>query len=166
MPSDWTGEIAAPLRLVETRVKAEWIDDFGHVNIAHYLTICDQANWAFWNWVNAPDAMAARDGREYAIVENHVHYLDELTLDEEIYVTTQLIDCDAKRFILFHRVHKAANDAAAATNEAKFLAFNLGSRRAEAWSETVKARLDAISAAHDALGLPAQAGLGVTLAKR
>ncbi|MEL6177686.1 MAG: protein kinase, partial [Myxococcota bacterium] len=65
-------------------LKRQWNDpgiraSINHVNIAHYLTICDLANWAFWNGINVPqDTMEARGGLEYVIVENHVHYLSEL----------------------------------------------------------------------------------------
>ena len=167
MTLNWTGTIAAPLKLFETRVKPEWIDEFNHVNIAHYLTICDQANWNFWNWINAPEGtMGARQGHEYVIVENHVHYIDELPLNEPIYVTTQLLGADDKRYILFHHVYKAVNDTLSATNEVKCLGFNLKERRIETWRPVVKERLDAILTAHAELGRPEQAGLGIALTKR
>ena len=163
-PRPWTGEIAAPLRLFETRVRPEWIDDFGHVNIAHYLTICDHANWAFWNWINAPEGrMGARAGREYVIVENHVRYVDELPLGEPIHVETQLLAFDDKRLILFHRILKTTNGALAATNEAKLLAFNLSARRPECWRAVVAALLGAIAAAHAPLGAPEGAGAAIAL---
>ncbi|GMG81544.1 thioesterase family protein [Paralimibaculum aggregatum] len=165
-PLPWTGEIAAPLRLFETAVRAEWIDDYQHVNIAHYLTICDHANWAFWNWINAPEGtIGARGGHEYIIVENHVHYLDELALGTPIHVTTQLLAHDAKRYILFHRVHRA-DGTLAATNEVKCLAFDLEARRPEAWRAPVAGRLAAIAAAHGGLETPPQAGAGIALKRR
>lgn len=163
----WTGEIASPLRLVDTRVQPEWIDEFNHVNIAHYLTICDQSNWAFWNWINHPESdMEDRAGHEYVIVENHVHYIDELSLDEPIYVTTQLLGADDKRYVLFHHVYKAADGSLSATNEVKCLGFNLETRRIENWRAPVRERLDAILAAHASLGTPEQAGQGIALKKR
>jgi len=167
MALEWNGDIATPLRLYETRVKPEWIDEFNHVNIAHYLTICDQSNWRFWNGINVPEGtMEARAGHEYVIVENHVHYISELSLDESIYVTTQVLGADDKRYILFHRVYKAENDTLSATNEVKCIGFNLNERRIEAWRLPVKERLDAILTAHETLGRPDQAGLGIELKKR
>ena len=154
------------LKLVETRVQPEWIDEFGHVNVSHYITICDQANWAFWNLMNAPVEMADRNGHEYAILENHVNYLNELTLDEPIHVTTQLLSHDDKRLILFHRVIRDADGALAATNEAKFLGFNLNERRAETWRPRVAEKLAATMRAHAELPQPDQAGLGIALKRR
>lgn len=166
-PLPWTGEISSPLCLFEGEVRAEWIDDYGHVNIAHYLTICDHANWAFWNWINAPEGtIEARKGHEYIIVENHVHYLDELALGTPIRVTTQLLAHDAKRYLLFHHVWKSGTGALAATNEVKMVGFNLDARRAGPWREVVTERLSDIAAAHQGLERPAQAGAGIALTRR
>lgn len=166
-PLPWTGDIATPLRLFAGRVRGDWIDEYGHVNIAHYLTICDQSNWAFWNWINGPEGtMETRGGHEYIIVENHIHYLGELALDEPIHVTTQLLGADDKRYVLFHRVYKSDSDSLAATNEAKVLGFDLNARRPEAWRLFVRERLQAIRAAHEGLGVPDQAGQGIALKRR
>ncbi|MEO0993989.1 MAG: thioesterase family protein [Pseudomonadota bacterium] len=166
-PLPWTGEIAVPLRLFATQVRPEWIDEFEHVNIAHYLTICDHANWAFWNWINAPEGTPeTRGGQEYVIVENHVHYLDELALGTPIHVTTQLLGVDAKRLVLFHRVFREGEEHPAATNEVKMLAFDLVARRAGAWRPVVAERLAEILAAHSTFEVPKQAGQGIALSRR
>ncbi len=166
-PLPWTGEIAAPLTLFRTRVRPEWLDEYDHVNTAHYVTICDHANWAFWNWINAPEAtIEARGGQEYVIVETHVHYLDELALDTPIHVTTRLLAHDARRFLLFHEVWKSTSGTRAATNEVKCLAFDLDARRAGSWRPVVARRLGAVSAAHAGLERPVQAGAGIALRNR
>ena len=162
---DWTGRIEAPLRLVENVVKPDWVDEYHHLNMAHYLTICDQANWAFWNWVNHPEqTIEARAGHEYIIVENHVTYTGELAEGAAFAIETQLTDLDDKRFILFHRVLDA-DGGLAATNEVKCLGFNLDSRRPEAWRSSVGQRLGLVRDAHASLGRPAQSGQGIVLKK-
>ncbi|CAN0130801.1 MAG: hypothetical protein CMF72_13630 [Mameliella sp.] len=163
---DWTGDTAAPLVLVRNTVKSDWVDEFHHLNMAHYLTICDQANWAFWNWINAPvQTIEARQGHEYAIVENHVTYTGELAEGDAFSIETQLLDVDAKRLVLFHRVMDADGNLRA-TNEVKFLGFNLNTRRAENWQPQVTDRLAQVLAAHAMLERPVQAGQGITLQKR
>lgn len=163
---DWTGQIAAPLTLVENHVKPDWVDEYGHLNMAHYLTICDQANWAFWNWINAPDqTIEARHGAEYVIVENHVTYGAELAEGDAVTVETRLLEHDPKRAILFHRVLNAAGEECA-TNEVKLLAFDLHARRAMHWGDRVAQRLVDVQTAHQALEKPAQAGQGIALTRR
>ncbi len=163
---DWTGEIAAPCRLVENIVKPEWVDEFQHLNMAHYLTICDQANWAFWNWINAPlQTIAQRAGHEYVIVENHVTYSGELAEGDRFAIETQLTDFDDKRMIIFHRVLDS-DFGLSATNEVKLLGFNLESRRPETWSPLVAERLSLILGRHQDLGRPEQSGQAIALKKR
>jgi YbgC/YbaW family acyl-CoA thioester hydrolase len=162
---DWNGQVAAPLRLVHGAVKREWIDEYGHLNMAHYLTICDEANWAFWNWINAPQQkMEDRHDHEYVIVENHVVYRAELAEGASFAIETQLTDFDDKRYILFHRVLNADGELAA-TNEVKCLGFDLRSRRPEPWRGVVAQRLQRISDTHGGLGRPEQSGAGIALRK-
>jgi len=160
--------MAGPLRLYETRVKPEWIDEFEHVNVAHYITICDQGTWAFWNLMNDGQAMEARGDHEYVVLEAHVHYISELPLGAPIHVTTQLLAHDDKRAVIFHRVWREDPDGPvlSATNEVKLIAFDLGARRIERFAPDVKARLDALAADHSGLPRPEQAGQGVALARR
>lgn len=162
----WTGQIDAPLRLVNGRVKPEWVDDYRHLNMAHYLTICDQATWAFWNWVNAPhQSLETRHGHEYVAVESHIIYANELVEGEAFRIDTQLTDLDEKRFILFSRVLKT-DGTTAATNEVKILAFNLEARRPEAWQGEVSERLKLILTSHAKLGRPGPSGQGIVLKKK
>jgi len=134
--------------------------------MAHYLTICDQATWSFWTWINAPEqTIKARKGHEYVVVESHIIYSGELAEGEAFRIETQLTDLDDKRFILFNRVLHA-DGKLAATNEVKCLSFNLESRRPEAWRHSVRDRLKLILDAHAKLGRPDQSGRGIVLKKR
>jgi acyl-CoA thioester hydrolase len=161
----WTGAVAAPLRLVHGVVKPAWIDEYGHLNMAHYLTICDEANWAFWNWLNAPrQTLDSREGHEYVIVETHVIYGAELVAGAPFAIDTQLTDIDDKRYILFHRV-RDGDDALVATNEVKCLGFDLRSRRPERWGGEVAQRLAHVHAAHAVLGRPEQSGAAISLGR-
>ena len=165
-PHPWTGHVNAPLRLVDGTVRREWIDVYGHLNMAHYLTICDEANWAFWNWINAPEqTMEGRAGHEYVIVETHVVCRAELVEGAAFAIETQLTDHDDKRYILFHRVLNGGGELVA-TNEVKCLGFDLRSRRPEPWRGVVAGRLERIREAHAHLGRPEQSGAGIVLSRR
>ncbi len=158
--------MSEPLRLYETTVQPEWIDEYGHMNVAHYVTVCDQATWAFWHFVNDDRGIEQRDAHEYVVLESHVHYINEVGLGIPVHVTTQLLACDDKRFVLFHRLWKSDDGALSATNEVKALAFNLNARRIESFTPQVQARLGALLQEHRSLPVPEQAGLGITLKQR
>lgn len=155
-----------PFRTFETRIKHEWIDDFGHMNVAHYTTVCDQATWAFWNLVNDGQQLNERESHEYVILESHVHFINEVVEDDPVHVTTQLIGHDDKRFILFHRMWRDTDGALSATNEVKGLAFNLAERRIESFLPEVRDRFADILTVHQTLDAPEQAGLGIALKRR
>ncbi len=154
-----------PLRTLETTIKPEWIDEYGHMNVAHYITVCDQATWAFWELASGGLGMNERDGHEYVILETHVHYQAEVLEGDPVHVTTQLLAHDDKRFILFHKMWRTSDGALSATNEVKGLAFNLGERRIERFEPDVEARLAELLADHSKLGAPEEAGKGIVLKK-
>lgn len=166
-PIAWTGSVETPLVLFRTNVREDWIDVFEHVNTAHYLTIGDHANWAFWNWINGPQGtMESREGHEYVIVQNSVNYLDEIALGTPIHVSTQLLDVDDKRYVLFHQIWKSEGNVLAATNEVKCLGFDLNARRPERWRPVVAERLAQIKQVQAHLDVPAQAGVGINLKRK
>ena len=109
-------------------VKPEWIDEYGHLNMAYYVLVCDMATAAFWDAMNAPVLQEGRDGAEYAVVETHVNYLDEVREGDPLLVTTQLLAADSKRFRLFHSMYHEEKGYLAATNEVMSLGFNLNTR--------------------------------------
>ena len=113
---------------LHTTVKPEWIDEYGHLNMAYYVLICDHATSAFWDRMNDPVPIEERDGAEYAVVETHVNYLDEVHVNAPVIVTTHALASDTKRFRIFHSLWHAEKHYLAATNEVMSLGFNLNSR--------------------------------------
>jgi len=155
-----------PAALYQTAIKPEWIDEYGHMNVAYYVLICDQATYAFWEHVNDSRPLERRGGLEYAVVEAHVNYLRELRLGDPVEVTTQLIGADEKRFRLFHTLRQTAGDFVSATNEVMALGFDLGSRRLAPFAARVQARLQEVLAEHSRLGVPEGAGRGIGMTRR
>ena len=121
-------EIDPRLSLLRRTVKPEWIDEYGHLNMAYYVLVCDLATSAFWDAMNAPRTLEQRDGAEYAVVETHVNYLDEVREGDPLLVTTLLLAADSKRFRLFHCMWHETRGYLAATNEVMSLGFNLNTR--------------------------------------
>lgn len=154
------------LRLAEGLVKEEWVDEFGHMNMAHYVSVCDGATYAFWERLNVPRNLEQRGGAEYAVVESHVNYLSELRSGDRYFITTQLLGADEKRFRLFHALYEADSDALVATNEIMALGFDLARRRLMHFLPEVGERLDEILARHEKLPMPKYAGRSIAEVKR
>ncbi|MDD9851807.1 MAG: thioesterase family protein [Gammaproteobacteria bacterium] len=157
--------MAAPV-LHQTKVAPEWVDEFGHMNMACYLQVCDAATYAFWEWMNDGVALAARGGAEYAVVEAHVNYLREVQLGDALAVSTQLLDADEKRFRLFHVLYAKKEKQIAATNEIMALGFDLGTRRLCEFKKTVREKMRQTLAEHAQLPPPENAGRGITMSRQ
>ncbi len=142
-------------------VRPEWIDEFGHLNMAYYVLICDSATFNFWDIVNGDRKLEDRGGSEYAVVEAHVNYLDEVREGDPLRIATQLLDADAKRFRLFHTMYHAEKGYVAATNEVMALGFNLNERGLEIFKDDVQERLQEILARHSKLERPGNAGRAI-----
>ncbi len=155
-----------PLRLHEGRVEAGWIDEYGHMNMSRYLEACDHATYAFWQRVNDGKPLEERDGGEYAVVETHINYLGELREGEAFFITTQLLDFDAKRFQIFHDLYKSEDGALVATNEVMALGFSLETRGLEPFNDAVMAHLERLRTAHGKLERPKNAGRSIAIKRR
>ncbi|MEM7123006.1 MAG: thioesterase family protein [Pseudomonadota bacterium] len=142
-------------------VRPEWIDEFGHLNMAYYVLICDSATFNFWDIVNGDRKLEDRGGSEYAVVEAHVNYLDEVREGDPLRITTQLLAADAKRFRLFHTMYHAERDYIAATNEVMALGFNLNERGLEIFKDDVQERLQEILDRHGNLERHDNAGRAI-----
>ena len=151
-----------PPRLLETSVRPEWIDYNGHMTDFRYQQVFGDAVDVLFRRVGIDEAYRSA-GHAPFTVEMHVRYLAELRQGDGLYVTTQLIDVDAKRFWLFHRLHRAADHALAATAEHLFVHVDTRVGRAAAFPECLRVKLEAMRASQAGLPRPAEAGRGLAM---
>lgn len=149
-----------PFRL-DSVVKPEWIDEYGHLNMAYYVLLCDYATAAFWDRMNEPVTLEERSGAEYAVVETHVNYMDELRVHAPVVVTTQALAADTKRFHIFHSLSHAEEGYLAATNEVMALGFNLNTRAMMEFLPRARTRLEETVLAHSAIERHVNAGRAI-----
>ena len=134
------------MRNVLTRVRPEWVDHYGHMNLAYYLVAFDMATDALWPSLGLGKAFRARGLGTFA-VESWQGYVREVVLDAPLAAESAVLAFDAKRLILRHRLHHAAEGWLSAENEVLFLCVDLAARRAAAWPEEVLAAFAAASVA-------------------
>ncbi len=157
---------AAPLDLHRETVKADWIYYNGHMNVAYYVLVFDHGTDVFLDHIGLDEAYRSETGGSVFVVEAHVTYESEAHEGEPLRVTTQVLDADGKRLHIFHRMHRADDDAVIATNELMILHVDLSSRRSTALPETILARLRPLAEAHLALPRPPQAGSVIGIRKK
>jgi len=152
-----SGPIDAPLVLHREPVQAAWIDYNGHMNVAYYLLVFDHASDALLALVGLDEDYVRRTGGSVFVVEPHITYSREVALGAPLRVETHLLDCDAKRLHVCHRMFHDGEDYLAATNEIMIVHVDLATRRSAPMPAEAQERARAIAAAH--ADLPRPAGL-------
>ena len=135
-----------PLRVLETRVRPEWIDYNGHMTDSRYLQVFGDATDALFRYAGIDDAYR-RSGRAMYTVETHVVHKAEARALEPLYVTTRILETDDKRVRLLHALHRQRDEALVATAEQVYLHVSAPPGKASAMDTAVRARLAAIQAA-------------------
>jgi acyl-CoA thioester hydrolase len=146
-------------------IRPEWIDYNGHMNVAYYVLVFDNATDVLFEAMDFGSAWRKRSGRSFFAVEAHVRYLAELTLGDDAAVETQILSVDAKRLHYFHTLRHKTTGVAAATMEMLSLHVDLGMRRAVAFAPDDRARIDGFAQAHARLLMPIAAGRAIALRK-
>jgi acyl-CoA thioester hydrolase len=154
-------DMPAPFRSSPARVREEWIDYNGHMNVAYYVLLFDRCvDEAFHTLGLGPDYLRERKA-SFFTVEMHIHYLRELPPGAEVEATLQLLAFDAKRVRAYLELMSRDGGYLAASAEHLFLHIDMTSRRVAPFPEDVLARLARMQAAHAGLPWPARAGRAI-----
>ncbi len=160
-------DLDRPLRLHETRVQPEWVDDNGRMIESRYLQVFGDATEALLRYVGV-DRAHLDAGYGYDTVETHIVHLHEVTAGEPLHLTTRLLAADAERMHLFHEMFRSRDELRLATAEQMLLHVDTRAGRARPAREDIAARLRRIGEAHTRLPPPDLAGrrVGEPLARR
>ena len=111
------------------KIKQEWTDYNGHLNVAYYVHVFDIAADIMLDNFKMGGESAKIDKKSTFVVEMHTHYNQEVKLDEEVETHLTYVDHDKKRIhyklSMFHKEKKYL----AATNEVLSLYVDLGLRK-------------------------------------
>lgn len=151
---------------LDLRVKPEWIDFNGHMNIANYVTAFDLATDNLFLLVTPQIWQDEHFTEGFFIVEMHITYERELYEDEPLAFDTQVLGVDDKRLHYLHRMFHAEKGYLAATNEIMFLSVGKESRKVEPMRDDIRAAFAAVAADHAALPTPPQVGRVMSIKAR
>jgi acyl-CoA thioester hydrolase len=153
----------APIPRHAEPVRPEWIDYNGHMNVAYYLIVLDNATDALFDALGFNEAWRRRTGRSFFAVEGHIRYLGETKLGQTLEVESRLLAADSKRIHYFHTMRVRGSGAIAATFESLLLHVDMATRRAAPFAPEDLARAQAAVAALAALPRPEGAGRAVSM---
>lgn len=148
----------------ELTVLPDWVDYNGHMNVGYYVVAFDKATDALLDHLGL--GISYRDACDASVfvLEAHVTYDREVGSGDRLRFTTQIIDHDAKRVHVFHRMYHAVDHYLAATNELMIMHVDLKTRRSAPFPAAALVSLEDMKQAHSAL--PAPAALGRIIAIR
>jgi acyl-CoA thioester hydrolase len=149
---------AKPLRSATRRVLPEWIDYNGHMNVAFYVLAIDKAMDDIFDQLGMGLQLVRERRMGPMALVNQIHYLDELLEGQEFVCDLQVLDADHKRMHYFVTMHHLAKGTVAATFEGLSINVDLEARRSVPYPEDIRARLEAVRAAHAGLPRPPQMG--------
>lgn len=140
------------------RVRSEWIDYNGHMNVAYYVLAFDRATDHFGDGLGLDAAYRARNDASFFVVDMNVSYRREVAEGAPLVFTTQLLDHDAKRLHFFHTMWQAEEGFVAATNEILTVHVDMGARRSSPMGPEVLEKVEALRSRQADLPRPEGAG--------
>ena len=161
-------EIQVPFCDFHGKVKEDWLDFNGHMNVAYYTRAVDDATDLWWTRIGVGPEYVKAHGRSVFAVESHVVYKRELRLDDPIHVTVRLLGYDEKRIHLFFELYKSGPDTSgpeylSATQELMAVHVDMTKRAAVPFPKEVLGRLEKILEAHSKLPIPDAVGRRIAL---
>ena len=129
-------------------VRPDWIDYNGHMNVGYYLVAFDLATEAMCVHLGVGEDYRRRADASMFVVEAHVTYDREVVEGAPLAFRSRIVDFDAKRFHLLHRMFHADQGFLAATNELMCLHVDLAQRRSAPFPDDAMAKVRQLGEDH------------------
>lgn len=150
--------IETPFEPPGVRVKPEWIDYNGHMNVGYYHVAFDDASSPFFHWLGLSPEYRSRHQVSTFALETHLNFLREVKLGERLRFAARLLSHDAKRIHFFIEMLHADEGFLAATYESLSMHVDLRTRRTSPMAEVLQQRMRAVMTEHAKLPRPWQVG--------
>jgi acyl-CoA thioester hydrolase len=124
-------------------VLPEWIDANGHMNLAYYVVLFDQATDSMYDVLGVGQAYRDVTCNSTFTAETHTLYEREVRLGERVRVVPHLLGVDAKRLHYFHEMFHADEGHRVAAQELIALHIDLRVRRVAPFPPDLLERLQA-----------------------
>lgn len=148
----------APFVSSTMRVEPAWIDYNGHMNMAYYHVLFDRTVEEAFGLVGLGHDYLDERNASFFAAEVHTRYKRELTIQDTVRVTLQLIDFDEKRLHYYMEIRHATEGWVSATSEALSLHVDMDIRKVSPFPDDIMANLAVMKASHTRLARPHDLG--------
>lgn len=139
-------------------VLPEWIDYNGHMNVAFYTMVFDEALDNFLDEIGIGESyVKTNQNGPYALQANY-HYMNELLEGENFRVKIFLVDVNDKCFHVAMEIVSEKNLSVAAFCEQITMNVDLSRRKSNCYPDWVRAKFDKILSNQGGVQLPKQIG--------
>jgi acyl-CoA thioester hydrolase len=111
------------------KVRPEWIDSNGHMNLAYYVVVFDLGTDRLYDILGIGNAYREATGNSCFTAETHTLYEREVKVGEPLRVATTLVGADSKRLRYFHEMFHGVEGHRVAAQELLALHIDMRVRR-------------------------------------
>jgi len=146
------------------KIKPEWIDHNGHLNVAYFVLAFDFATDAIYEKWGIGSDYQEQSGCSVFTLGMNVDYLQELFSGDEIEIRTQLLDWDSCKIHYLHTMWHIGIGEMAAFNECLVMNIRLEDKKRASFPTQVQQKLAEIYSLHSKIKKPKRCGrrLGIT----
>ena len=124
------------------RIKAEWADYNGHMNLAFYIHLFDMAWEVMLEKLDMGENSAINKKKTTFAVESHTTYDQEVKVGDEVIINLLFLDRDKKRLIYKLEMLHKQKEYIASTTEVCSLYVDLEKRKVTEFEDEKKTLLD------------------------
>ncbi|MCI5097312.1 MAG: thioesterase family protein [Rhodobacteraceae bacterium] len=161
------GPYAAPIEVSKQTVLPDWIDYNGHMNVGYYGIAFDKGfDVLFDDHLGVGGAHVAATGQGPYVLQSHIHFLQELKLDERFSLRFYLLDHDHKRLHFFGEMLRETDGALCATQEVMVMNVDHATGRSAPYPDWAQRRFARMRADHAGLEAPATLGQPIGIRRK
>lgn len=146
------------IHVYSDKVRPEWIDYNGHMNVAFYVLAFDYATEAVLEKIGMGERYCKDEEKSVFVVESHITYQSEVLENEPLEIRSYILGYDLKRIHLYHEMFSAKTGQKSATIEIMALHVDMKSRKTTEINEALRERLDVLTTTSLEGGQPSGAG--------
>jgi acyl-CoA thioester hydrolase len=148
--------------LLTEHVGKKWVDYNGHMNDAAYALVFSKAVDQLMIELGIDEAF--RKQYQYSIytLETHLCYLAEVHLDEQISITVQLLNYDAKRLHVFFTMENK-NGHRLATSEQMLMGMDMAKGRPAPFPPSISTQVQNLAKRDEKKEQPKEAGRNIQI---
>ena len=138
-------------RVHQSTIPPDFLDENRHVNVQFYLRLVERAMGEVFGRVGLGQLYAAADEIGNFALEQHIRYLAELLLNDEVSVYVRLLELGPTRAYFIGFLVNDTREQLAATVEVVMMNVDIERRRGRRFPPDACAELEALLARHQGL---------------